>query len=291
MRPFSSAANARVKPTTPNFDAEYAVASLTAVGKRRGDRDNPPRARFERRERGGAHDRSRAEQVDMDDAVPRLAASSAEGPGHIDAGAAHHGIESTQLVDRGFVPSSAAAVSADLSRPWALRPSSADRGRSLAAPSLSKRRHTASPSPDAPPVTITFQFVGSSHMATSSWSVDWPVEDRCRRPPGQVRHGDDRTVPVFPSLLAREDRRRHSRHPSRTRPVARSRAPPWVCLRRTRRPRRHIATTAAPQHDRSGAAPAGRPFEPPHRGIAVEQHDKAITERPGPHQRLHMPGV
>ena len=79
-RPPISVASARVKPTTPNLLAQYAVASRQrAQSQRGGDGDDAPAGALEVRQRGADHRRG-AEQVDQHDAIPGLAVDVQESP-------------------------------------------------------------------------------------------------------------------------------------------------------------------------------------------------------------------
>ena len=91
--PLSSLCSARVKPTTPNLLAQYAVAS----GKTRWPRVQatvttlPPRG-LEVGQRGAHHGRG-AEQVDHDDLVPVVTVDVDEGAALVGAGGGEDGVE------------------------------------------------------------------------------------------------------------------------------------------------------------------------------------------------------
>ena len=92
-RPASSAASARVKPTTPNFDAQYAVASPTRLdAQRRGDGDDAARRGAQARQ-GGAHHGGGAEQVDHDDLLPLVGGDVVQRAAGVDAGGGDDGVE------------------------------------------------------------------------------------------------------------------------------------------------------------------------------------------------------
>ena len=114
-RPPSSAASARVKPTTPNLLAQYAVASPTApagrASRRRSRRGPAVRSRCGQR---GADDGRGAEQVDRRRRGPRpRRAMSASAPQHVHAGRGHHAARGRRPLDhRARPPPRRRAVSA-----------------------------------------------------------------------------------------------------------------------------------------------------------------------------------
>ena len=155
IRPWVSAASARVKPTTPNLEAQYAVASLSA---RRPSVDATVTTRPRRSSRSGIAARTtadRAEQVDHDDPVPVLAGHVVEAAAGVGAGAGDDGVEAAHPLrhraDRGLGGAGVGEVDELLLDVEVGRHAVEDHRRGR------RRRRTAWPrrrrSPEAPPVT------------------------------------------------------------------------------------------------------------------------------------------
>src|SRR5690606_7535585 len=289
-RPWHSAVRARVKPTTPNFDAQYAVASPTA---RWPSVEATVTTRPRLRSSSGSASRTTAAVPSrftptMRSHVSRSTASSAPGPS---VPAPHTTASSRPSCP---IPRRAASDAAELSARSASIVSWSRHGRrsieTTDAPTLDRWRHSASPSPDDPPVTSTDQVEGSAHIRRSV-----PRSRSFEDPRGgaalQVGHRDDRATPLRHHRRLGQLRRRvvAALH-EHLRPQAAQRLHGRVVVEG------HdlVDTGQGAEHRRPVLLPLhrpARPLEPPDRPVAVEQHHEPVTEPPGTSQRRDVARV
>src|SRR3954453_1944932 len=284
-RPAVSAASARVNPTTPNFEAQYAVASLTALSP---SVEATVTTRPRPRSRCGSTARTTA-------AVPsRFTATTRS---HVSGGTSSSrpqaSVPAAVTTPRRPPPASATrATTASAARvsERSTRSNAKPFGGGLRSsttgvpPAASTAAATAAPRPDAPPVTITVPESsadgtqgGLLDQSGAGLAVDERQDDGLPAPLledggfGQVAAG---VVAALRPHVGAQPRERGGRR---------------VLLEDEHR-------VDAPQRAQGGGAVglgddrAPRPLEPPHRGVRVQAHDEAVAERPRGLERADVAG-
>src|SRR5215207_2169290 len=307
----SSAASARVKPTTPNLLAQYAVAAGNA---RRPSVEATVTTRPRARSSAGSAARTTA-------AVPiRLTATTrSQASGSTSRMSPHASMPAAVTTASNRPYSSATArTAASASRAWArstnrkATPSAGSCRSSTTGvpPSAATAATIAAPSPDVPPVTITVPSgsLGMSHCPSSSLfrasapavRARWRtlarlapglVDQPARRTAGDVRHDDGAPAPLGQRRSLRElaDRVVAALRPHVRAQLAQDRA--WVVLVEDRdgvdaaQRLQHGGAVGLRNERTAGALQAADGV------VGVQAHDQAVTERSGRLDRVHVAGV
>ena len=188
----SRSASARVKPTTPNLLAQYAVASPErAQAERRGDGDDAPAGGLERRQRR-ADDRRGAEQVDGDHALPVPPRRRRRVAAGVGAGRGHDAVQPAVLLDhaarRRRSARGAGGEVDDLVREAVAGCAAVEHDRRPAGAARRRPRRRRR-GPDAPPVTRTVP-------SSASARVGGLLDQSGRRAARHVRHEHDAPAPL-----------------------------------------------------------------------------------------------